>query len=566
MSVRLNLNSLCLTSRLGKHAGADEVKYSANNQVSFNGRIVDVIGKFSDKLVEKQFVHNALKNKTINNFLKSASNNPGIYEALIALGITCSIRPLTILTIPGAKKEDKQYAAAQSISSGAAGLGFAYMIYKPIETALDSILKDVNAKNVDKAIGNFYKNTQYTDLIEKLVANKLIPSANEIPALMGKLDKHDRDLFTVVKNFAKNNADNNLIKLMANEEGKAIDLLKSLNKALGDSFNAVKNCDIPDTAKYLVHKSIHYSDTGELKTVISLAANKTKYFLNQSSKFVLAPVLALVTIAVIPKVMHLIFPHRNKKSTNNNMLTHEKNIIFAEKIKNTAKADPVFKQFTRQKPAAQIAFTGATGDALKFVGKAYNKVYNKPASGIFKAIFNKVSRSKFFSSRMDKLMENAVVEKHGMKILKRKVDGTIMNKFDNNFFLNNLPQIISCWLSGFYVFNTIRNKKIEKERKPALCTNMIFVMSFSLLVSKILDKLLQPLLNAFERTHKTLMRGKVTYDIPYGWKMAYSLLICTFAFRYLGPVIATPAADRITKFLQKHGLLKKPNETEQTKK
>ena len=56
----------------------------------------------------------------------------------------------------------------------------------------------------------------------------------------------------------------------------------------------------------------------------------------------------------------------------------------------------------------------------------------------------------------------------------------------------SFASITAIVLSSFYLINTARNKKIEKERKPALMTNMALVTTFSTVggftISKVLDK------------------------------------------------------------------------------
>ena len=44
-----------------------------------------------------------------------------------------------------------------------------------------------------------------------------------------------------------------------------------------------------------------------------------------------------------------------------------------------------------------------------------------------------------------------------------------------------------------------------------------------------------------------------------GIGLMIGLFAFTFVFRYLGPVVATPAADKVNKFLIKHNIIKDPN-------
>ena len=141
------------------------------------------------------------------------------------------------------------------------------------------------------------------------------------------------------------------------------------------------------------------------------------------------------------------------------------------------------------------------------------------------------------------------------EILRRDSEHKILSKFDSNIYLKNFPQIVSLWLSSFYIINTLLNKDIEKERKPNLCTQMGIVALFSFTASKGLERFFDPFKRALIRIHEQLMKEKVTYDIAEGWRKAYQLSVITFAFRFLGPVVATPLATKLINFLEKNKIM-----------
>ena len=84
---------------------------------------------------------------------------------------------------------------------------------------------------------------------------------------------------------------------------------------------------------------------------------------------------------------------------------------------------------------------------------------------------------------------------------------------------------------------------------------MGIVALFSFTASKGLEKLFDPFKKALIRVHEQLMRDKVAYDIAEGWKKAYQLSVITFAFRFLGPVVATPLATKLINFLNKNKIV-----------
>ena len=111
-----------------------------------------------------------------------------------------------------------------------------------------------------------------------------------------------------------------------------------------------------------------------------------------------------------------------------------------------------------------------------------------------------------------------------MEVLSRDKSGKILSKWDNDFYASNLPQIAGIFGSCLYIFNTIRNKEIDPERKPTLCTNMAVVAIFSFFAGKWIDKVSAPIFDALKKTHSSLMKNKLNYDHEAAWKCAKSLL------------------------------------------
>ena len=105
------------------------------NNVSFQGFIdpntLKGFEKWGVKLANK-IPENFYKGKTLAYIADLAKNYPGIFESFAALGVTCTIRPISIMALPGAKTEDKQYAAVKSIASGIVGYALSLVLYKPI--------------------------------------------------------------------------------------------------------------------------------------------------------------------------------------------------------------------------------------------------------------------------------------------------------------------------------------------------------------------------------------------------------------------------------------------------
>lgn len=128
----------------------------------------------------------------------------------------------------------------------------------------------------------------------------------------------------------------------------------------------------------------------------------------------------------------------------------------------------------------------------------------------------------------------------------------------------HLPAIEGLWISLFYVINTMKSKGIPKERKAPLAINSVLTGIFGATGGYLLTK------QIFKLSAFMQKRAAVIYQtdpakleiILKGLKAVVPLFAFTFVFRYLGPVIATPLADKANKYLIKHKLIKDPKASE----
>ncbi|MEW5822186.1 MAG: hypothetical protein AB1782_18470 [Cyanobacteriota bacterium] len=137
-----------ISDRYGQNRGIGlqnkKLVASNSNNVSF-GMAVDpaklkAFERWGMKLADK--IPGSFYNGSFLNYVATqAKNYPGLFEALTALGVTSTIRPATILIVPGAKKEDKQYAAVKSIASGVIGYVISYIAFKPLGDVIEKLGK-----------------------------------------------------------------------------------------------------------------------------------------------------------------------------------------------------------------------------------------------------------------------------------------------------------------------------------------------------------------------------------------------------------------------------------------
>ncbi|MDD3012450.1 MAG: hypothetical protein PHC34_01960 [Candidatus Gastranaerophilales bacterium] len=121
----------------------------------------------------------------------------------------------------------------------------------------------------------------------------------------------------------------------------------------------------------------------------------------------------------------------------------------------------------------------------------------------------------------------------------------------------HLPPILAACFTSYYIANTVVSKKIPEKRKPIFITNHILTGIIGIAGGYALT-------DWVKRFSKTLGERfeKINAEIPEkdiivkGLKSMVPLLAFAFTVRFLGPVIATPLADKVYNFLIKHNLLK----------
>ena len=148
-------------------------------------------------------------------------------------------------------------------------------------------------------------------------------------------------------------------------------------------------------------------------------------------------------------------------------------------------------------------------------------------------------------------LSKEITTKSGEKILR-------LNKLQKH-----LPGVLGLWITGFYAQSILNNKDIPKERKTPLFINNLFCgavgVSAGYGVKAAINKFEERFIPRFEKVleKQGLSPDKIEKLSKVGLHHSLiPLLAFSFAFRYLAPVIATPLADKVNKFLIKHDLIK----------
>ncbi len=102
-----------------------------------------------------RYIDKFLKSKSGLKILKLADINPTLFSLGIATAVSTTLRPATLMVVPGAKKEDKKYAAIKSIISAFVTLATQGLIFYPLGVAMKKLGE--KAENAPKSTKFPYK-------------------------------------------------------------------------------------------------------------------------------------------------------------------------------------------------------------------------------------------------------------------------------------------------------------------------------------------------------------------------------------------------------------------------
>lgn len=116
--------------------------------------------------------------------------------------------------------------------------------------------------------------------------------------------------------------------------------------------------------------------------------------------------------------------------------------------------------------------------------------------------------------------------------------------------VQHLTALTSFVLSGFYIQRTLKNDKLDEQRRKTLAINegAVTVLStiLSYTVCKTLDKSIQKFSNKFLMLNsKNNLDIKTLETYQNGIKNAASIMIFMSIYRFISPVIVTPLANHI---------------------
>jgi len=293
------------------------------------------------------------------------------------------------------------------------------------------------------------------------------------------------------------------------------------------------------------------------------------YLVNYGSKLIVAPLDALALFAMIPIIINKVFPHKKKSQNADNYipsanlnLDKEKKDLFKDFIPATAKsAGDVKSKITEEVKQPKKGLSSGMKQALGWSAVAVAAILGRGAYITRKSggnFLNNCSKETILSSIYNSGPVKKIVE-WSLKELPHAPGEEV--KTNLSLIKKHLPAALGVWISGFYIQNTIQSKGIPEERKMPLVINTAFSGVVGTLMGYTITGAVEKFAGALTQRFDDILASNPEKEIlKKGFKSIVPLVSFTFAFRYLCPVLATPVADLINKYLIKHKMIKDPNE------
>ena len=253
---------------------------------------------------------------------------------------------------------------------------------------------------------------------------------------------------------------------------------------------------------------------------------------------------------------------------------------------------PILNSLGLVKPAKNMPKSNTSTTDYSFMS------FKGDESKTFKNIAN-IERHKFTKNPSFKGANTVATEglaKGISKIVKTKPYTNFINWFGNKFGKNDafFPHVIateSLWLSGFYMYNTGKSKKIEKDQKLAMILNQGITAVLCAFGAYKLDGVIKKKLSnyrdtTYSRMHPVEVDLKKRYEALvekyknnpkqlerieksaftenarkavkkldarfFGLRMFGPIVIFTTIYRFVGPVFVTPLANWLSEKIQPH--------------
>jgi|GEM_PF-1594003 len=126
---------------------------------------------------------------------------------------------------------------------------------------------------------------------------------------------------------------------------------------------------------------------------------------------------------------------------------------------------------------------------------------------------------------------------------------------EKNQWFPHLIAAESVWLSGFYMQQTAKSKKIEKDQKLPMILNQGITAVLCTIGAYKLDGVINKKLDKYKDVYKRMnpqLEEKVMNRRLTGIRLLGPIVIFTTIYRFVGPVLVTPIANKISEMIEPH--------------
>lgn len=215
-----------------------------------------------------------LKNGLFHKILNLAEKNASLFDASFLLLISTTLRPVSVMAVPGADIEDKKYASVKAITSGLISFGLACLIYIPL----------------GRFMSRFGNRAKLADEANQLISEAL--KATSAKGQMAKANKAAETLLQASHYFKPEQVEN---------------VFKHATKALTET-SAEKTLQAAQQGLQELTRVSRFPYALGSKEFDSF-----NYIVNYGSKFLIGPFTAFMLFKMIPPMMKKVFPDRHKK-------------------------------------------------------------------------------------------------------------------------------------------------------------------------------------------------------------------------------------------------------------
>lgn len=361
-----------------------------------------------------------------------------------------------------------------------------------------------------------------------------------------------------------------IMSLPSKEEDKEKNLYAAAHSVssgiLGVAFAAVLGSPVAAAVSKVTGKTWRYMDKNkdyvENWMVSANPKMKTafKEIAKQMPQIGIMPTRAFVTIALVPVILSKVFgiSKSKGKKENNNELNVENYISKSKDAK-------VFGDFVGRKENS-VNFTGASAVASKKSAGILTKLMKELSFGgksMLEGLQNfKDKTSKVYDIYIDKTSEVAAIalgkiaQWDWFRSLCTKVGSigkkTEKGKWEPDYF-KHIIALEGIYLSGFYIYNTMRSKTIAEDQKMPLAVNQGLVTVVSTIGAYTFEKAISKWFESFRDLFKKKNPGMSNADFNKykgGFSKLKTLVAFGLIYRFITPVFITPIANKISNVIQ----------------